>query len=633
MFYNFLLLVILISNGIDGYRKRDSDDELYEIRIFENAPSGTKATPNEAFDRALRERKTCFAQMDSDVEWIEFDPGLSMFITTQDVPATARSMQHASLHLMCASNQMRSINFAIHVTRRNRHPPKFSQESYHFYVPVSLQPGSEVGRVHVIDHDPIIYNSQVRLNIVEKETYWSADTKNGSILVRSPMTTLELFKPYNVQLVAIDFGSPQLFSLVNVTIVPVSITRPFNVRVNVANTGYQIFEWDSPEYGIADKFRLTIQRNRVVVHTQEVDGQDNMAMTKQNFHPGTDYSIVVTAIDIEGETPSEPHKFSVIGTNFECEGQCSEGGVPMCFYGKFHKIEQFRDKTGLHCLCYDGFSSPQCDTLEACPRERVFENFGVLDWPETSVNKSIALPCPYNFDGRHLARKCLWDSENEFARWENVSHSDVCRKQSTVLVHLGMLANFVEREAQRVSGFSAAQQFLDNLLVVPAFSPNVSTSHFDAKIAEHTAQLLDTLFSRNMSEISGNTTMVKQQLVDYVHRFSQRLPVPYTLESPKGGLQIKTFQWELQAENFPMVVGRRCYLHLPKNTYDTDNVRVICIKNTTVFPVLNGMNPVMSVEMDLKARIPPGGKVLIAIRPFNHTINHTCAFYDSKGIY
>lgn len=87
---------------------------MYEIRIYENAPSGTKATLNEPLDRALRERKNCFAQMDAqtDIVWLEYDPGLSMFITTEDVPATTRSMQHATLHLMCASNQ---VSFHIRI--------------------------------------------------------------------------------------------------------------------------------------------------------------------------------------------------------------------------------------------------------------------------------------------------------------------------------------------------------------------------------------------------------------------------------------------------------------------------------------------------------------------------------------
>lgn len=35
----------------------------------------------------------------------------------------------------------------------------------------------------------------------------------------------------------------------------------------------------------------------------------------------------------------------------------------MCYYGGFNKIEQYRDINGLHCLCYDGYFSAQCDQI------------------------------------------------------------------------------------------------------------------------------------------------------------------------------------------------------------------------------------------------------------------------------
>src|SRR5690348_5878237 len=61
---------------------------------------------------------------------------------------------------------MRSIPFSIHVTRRNRHPPKFSAEDYKFYAPANMRIGTEVGRITVMDHDPIIYSSQIQLSVV-----------------------------------------------------------------------------------------------------------------------------------------------------------------------------------------------------------------------------------------------------------------------------------------------------------------------------------------------------------------------------------------------------------------------------------------------------------------------------------
>lgn len=39
------------------------------------------------------------------------------------------------------------------------------------------------------------------------------------------MTDLQVYQPYKIRVLALDFGSPQLFSICNVTIVPVSVSR------------------------------------------------------------------------------------------------------------------------------------------------------------------------------------------------------------------------------------------------------------------------------------------------------------------------------------------------------------------------------------------------------------------------
>lgn len=146
---------------------------------------------------------------------------------------------------------MRSIHFSIHVTRRNRHPPKFSAENYQFYAPISISAGSELGRLIVLDHDPIIYNSQIQLTILPFEDsinpsllrqqqqyrfgffgttseassgYWQI-YRNGSIIVQKSLTDLKLYAEYRMRILAVDFGSPQLFSIANVTILPVSVSR------------------------------------------------------------------------------------------------------------------------------------------------------------------------------------------------------------------------------------------------------------------------------------------------------------------------------------------------------------------------------------------------------------------------
>lgn len=33
-----------------------------------------------------------------------------------------------------------------------------------------------------------------------------------------------------------------------------------------------------------------------------------------NFSTGADYSVVITAVDVEGESPSQPHTFQIVNT-------------------------------------------------------------------------------------------------------------------------------------------------------------------------------------------------------------------------------------------------------------------------------------------------------------------------------
>uniref|UniRef100_A0AC34QT38 GPS domain-containing protein n=1 Tax=Panagrolaimus sp. JU765 TaxID=591449 RepID=A0AC34QT38_9BILA len=627
---SIVLILLLLFTGTEADRKvRHENNELYEIRIYDSAAPGTKATLNEAFDRIMKESKNCFAQLDTEVDWLEFDSDLMMFLTTKDVPSSVQLTQPATLHLMCTSNKMRSVNFSIHVTRRNRHPPKFGKEAYIFYVPANLKPGFEVGKLYIIDHDPIIYNSQINLSLLGQQEHWISN-KNGSIMVKKSMQDLPLYKPVYLQALAVDYGSPQLFSLANVTIVPVSVSQPHNVRINIANNEYQIYEWDAPVAGIAEKYKVTVKRRDIIIQEMEIDGAETMSLSKNQLPTGSDYSVIITAMDVEGESPSEEHKFTIIRDDIACEGECSEGGRPMCFYGKFHKIEQYNDKVGLHCLCYNGYSGAQCDVIETCHGERSQEAFGHVDWPDVRVNKSSSIRCPYNADGTKLERRCYWDDRNGQVKWENITSSDVCKKQSSILVHLGVLANYAQRDAQTVSGINAVQRFLETILTFPAFENNkTNIQDFDSKVAEHAAQVIDTVISRNLSAVPGNVSEVRTQLDNYIHRFSKKIPVPYTLESSKDGFAIKTIEWHAGMDTYPAIVGRRCYLHLPK-TFTTDVVRIICMRNTTIYPIQEGDAPVMSIESDEKSKIPIGTKALIGIRPQNHRVNYTCAYFDEK---
>ncbi|TMS39411.1 hypothetical protein L596_005938 [Steinernema carpocapsae] len=434
-----------------------------ELRIHDGAPVGSKMTMNEALEQQVRKSKNCFGQLEPDIDWFDFDTTRSIFVTRSIVPFAGLESDKATLHLMCPSNQMNSVSFTIQITRKNRHPPQFSLEEYHFYAPVSLPIGAEVGRVVVVDHDPVVYNSQYQLVLLGKQKQFSVE-KNGSVIVKAPLNGLPLYRSTRLRLLAIDFGSPQLFSSVNLTITPVTVSEMKEIRVNVANSKYQIYEWDGPDYGIADRVRITVQRQGNVIYEKEVDGHQNIHMAQMPLQSASDYTLRLTAIDVDGETPSDEHRFSVLHRVLQCDGVCSGGGLPMCYNGKFHRVEQYNDDDGLHCLCFDGYSSAQCEHKESCKAEHAVDVYGEIDWPRISVNETASVLCPFGSDGERIQRICRWDRKQQLAIWEAVADHDVCRKQSSVLVHLGVLANYAEKSANSVSGVEAVQRFISTML-------------------------------------------------------------------------------------------------------------------------------------------------------------------------
>lgn len=58
--------------------------------------------------------------------------------------------------------------------------------------------------------------------------------------------------------------------------------EPINLRVNIANLDYQIFEWDAPAFGIAEKYRLTIRRRNdaIILHEQDILTTENIVLSK-----------------------------------------------------------------------------------------------------------------------------------------------------------------------------------------------------------------------------------------------------------------------------------------------------------------------------------------------------------------
>lgn len=50
-----------------------------------------------------------------------------------------------------------------------------------------------------------------------------------------------------------------------------------------------------------------------------------------------------------------------IYSDLTCDGECASGGVPLCYYGAFNRLEQFVDSRGAHCQCFHGFVGVGCD--------------------------------------------------------------------------------------------------------------------------------------------------------------------------------------------------------------------------------------------------------------------------------
>lgn len=161
----------------------------------------------------------------------------------------------------------------------------------------------------------------------------------------------------------------------------------------------------------------------------------------------------------------------------------------------------------------------------------------------------------------------------------------------------------MNRPDTSASGFSAVQRFLSSILKFPAFDLNVTNVQFDEKIAEHTAQVLDAMLSRNLRDLPGNATHSRRELFRFLSEFSHRLPTPYTLESVAGGLQMRSQHWIAGADSFPTPMSNRCYVHLPKATRSLV-VNLVCMKNNTIYDVpdspANTDAPALLVESQVR---------------------------------
>ncbi|WKY07905.1 hypothetical protein Q1695_007418 [Nippostrongylus brasiliensis] len=604
-------------------------DGIYELRIYEGASRGTRLTMGVELQRRFETMKNCFGQLETDVEWLEYQSSRSAFYTASDLPAVKPTGDlSGTLHLLCTGNQMHSLHFRVHVTHRNHHPPTFSKPEYQFFAPVTLPVGAQIGKMEVHDNDPVIYNSERRLSFTHDQAYFSLES-DGTVLLKEELGTLTAFKPIRMEVLAIDYGSPQLFTLANVTIVPVTVSPIQNLRVNVATEDYQIFEWEAPSYGHPDKYRLAIAKGESMHYEEELDSRRTVALTKVAISPSGNFTFKVTAVDANGETPSEWQRFTVFQNDLSCDGECSTGGVPLCYYGAFNRLEQFVDSRGAHCQCFHGFVGVGCDKTDNCQPEKTIDTFGGLDWREASANATIQVPCPYNTesDKQKVERSCEWNKQLGRAVWARQKEVDKCKTQSSVLTHLGMLGTFAQN-ANGVSTIHTVARFIRDLLSVPAFSTDpTATAHFDQRIAEHAALVIDSVLQIDFDQLQGNTSLAKAEMWSILSEFSDRLPSPFTLVSSALGLHLKSMQWVKDSENFDSVLGTKCRVKLP--VIDSDQtVRSVCMANASLFDVISSQNPVMSLKLDTEENVY-FAKIIIMLKPKDFLQNYTCVFYDA----
>lgn len=147
----------------------------------------------------------------------------------------------------------------------------------------------------------------------------------------------------------------------------------------MANHRYQVFQWELPSYGVPERFRLVLKRKgeQRALHEQQMPPTETMAMTKARTTTkcaigrnvivlqirlplGIQLEVFVAAVDLDGETPSEPATFQAMdtgkrkyeqfvllrafiqkNTDLHCPGQCSpDAGTPMCHYSHSQQLEQ-----------------------------------------------------------------------------------------------------------------------------------------------------------------------------------------------------------------------------------------------------------------------------------------------------
>lgn len=193
-------------------------------------------------------------------------------------------------------------------------------------------------------------------------------------------------------------------------------------------------------------------------------------------------------------------------------------------------------------------------------------------------------------------------------------------------------------------------RFLDSVLQFPAFDSRLEYAHFDSKVGEHVVQLLDTLANRDLFGSTNGTEKHRLRLLNYIQQFTRRMPISYSISSPKGGLQLRSWSvvndesrsveqqhywasFESSAEFYsferdPSVVHftGNCFLRVPSK-FAPAVVRAFCLRNSTLLPDLDGYSPILNTELEEQ------GMANLANRPSEEPMVQQMARSEDEGLF
>lgn len=93
------------------------------------------------------------------------------------------------------------------------------------------------------------------------------------------------------------------------------------------------------------------------------------------------------------------------------------------------------------------------------------------------------------------------------------------------------------------------------------------------------------------------------------------------------GVAIQTLQRLPDERAFRLLITSECGVRLPLATH-ASRIRAICMRNSTLQPMIDNANPLLSIEDETA-----GGQqqIQVELRPFTEDINFTCVRFDEKG--